>query len=63
MGVLMLLVTNKALQSIGHVRTAGPKLSRFLDEPAICSSLASHALARKLQYCEGVLARVARDAQ
>eukprot|EP00974_Lingulodinium_polyedra_P050394 4845397-Lingulodinium_polyedra.AAC.1 len=52
----MLLVTNKALQSIGHVRTVSPKLSRFLDQPTICSPLACHALMDELR--NGVRARL-----
>eukprot|EP00974_Lingulodinium_polyedra_P082553 7993839-Lingulodinium_polyedra.AAC.1 len=41
-------VTNKALQSMGHVWTICPELSRLLNQLAICRPLACHALVHKL---------------
>eukprot|EP00974_Lingulodinium_polyedra_P034605 3326198-Lingulodinium_polyedra.AAC.1 len=48
MRALVLPVTDKALQSMGHARTICPELSRFLNQLAICRPPACHALAHKL---------------
>eukprot|EP00974_Lingulodinium_polyedra_P088635 8594945-Lingulodinium_polyedra.AAC.1 len=46
--MLVLPVTDKAMQNMGRVRTVSPELSRLLDPLAVCRPLACHALVHKL---------------
>eukprot|EP00974_Lingulodinium_polyedra_P073487 7114035-Lingulodinium_polyedra.AAC.1 len=46
--MLVLPVTDKAMQGMGHVPTVSPELSRLLDQLAVCRPPACHALVYKL---------------